>query len=130
MSLDVTRIVKSMECEFVILSHIQWVTLFVSKVALEMPQNQPNKLENTKQLNMILTFEDHVRQVMGNVKSRTLRNICVYFIRFMIKVKSLMQRTQSHGSLHSSNAGRLVAQLSYVNLAVIHQNSLVLNEGH
>lgn len=61
MDLDITRIMKSMECEFVILSHIQWVTLFADKVALEMTQTQTNLLENTKQLNIILTFEDHVR---------------------------------------------------------------------
>lgn len=61
MDLDITHIMKSMECEFVIPSHIQWVTLFADKVALEMTQTQTNLLENTKQLNIILTFEDHVR---------------------------------------------------------------------
>lgn len=48
MGLDITHIMKNMKCEFVILSHIQWVTLFANKVALEMPLNQTNILENTK----------------------------------------------------------------------------------
>lgn len=48
MGLDIADTVKNMECEFVILSYIHWVTLFVCKVALEMPENQRNTLENIK----------------------------------------------------------------------------------
>lgn len=66
MGLDINHIVKNMECEFVILCHIQWVTLFANKVALEMPQNQTNMLENTKQLNTI-PLKGYLKQVMGNM---------------------------------------------------------------
>lgn len=48
MGLEITHRVKSMECELVILGHIEWVTLFANKVALEMPQNQTNMLAGTK----------------------------------------------------------------------------------
>ncbi|KAG5197291.1 hypothetical protein JEQ12_010745 [Ovis aries] len=53
---------KSMKSESVLLSHIQWVILLANKVALGMSQTQKYLLENIKQLNMILTFDDLVGQ--------------------------------------------------------------------
>ena len=64
---------KSMKSESVLLSHIQWVILLANKVALGMSQTQKYLLENTKQLNMILTFDDLVEQVMGNMYRVELR---------------------------------------------------------
>lgn len=48
MCLDISHIVERTECELVILGHIQWVTLFANKVALEVPQKQTNMLANTR----------------------------------------------------------------------------------
>ena len=56
-----------------LLSHIQWVILLADKVALGMLQTQKYLLENTKQLNMILTSDDLLSQVMGNMSRVQLR---------------------------------------------------------
>lgn len=40
--MDIAHVVEHMECELVILGHIQQAISFANKVALEMPQKQTN----------------------------------------------------------------------------------------
>ena len=68
---------------------------------------------------MILTFEDQVRQVMDNCKVWSLEeHLWVAQQVHDQMIRGPVQGTQTHGSLHPSNEGRLVVKLSHINLPI------------